>query len=122
MPLRSVWARSGFGVGCRRRPRGIESIRSGRKISARRASRRSDRFGGLEVFLVHPYDIFLGKLFSSREKDRDDLRVLAGGLDRTALAARYVTANWYIVYGEPLPSQESSDDGARPGTLPEQVN
>ena len=35
------------------------------------------RFGNLEVFLVDPLDIFVGKLFSAREEDRDDLRALA---------------------------------------------
>jgi hypothetical protein len=78
------------------------------------------RFGNLEVYLVDAYDIFLGKLFSVREKDRDDLRVLAAALDRDSLKARYLRdtgplraepqlrdaawANCYILYGEALPS------------------
>jgi len=76
-------------------------------------------FGRLEVFLVDAYDIAVGKLFSAREKDRDDLRMLAGQLDKSQLVARFLTdgqvlatephlrdaaaANWYVVYGEPLP-------------------
>ncbi len=46
------------------------------------------QFGELDVLLVDEYDIMLGKLFSKREKDRDDLRVLAGQLEKRTLAAR----------------------------------
>jgi hypothetical protein len=76
--------------------------------------------GRLEVFAVDVYDIAVSKLFSSREKDRDDLRLLASHLDKDQLATRLredgkalagegrlreaATKNWYIVYGEPLPS------------------
>lgn len=76
-------------------------------------------FGRLSVFLVDPYDMFLSKLFSAREKDRDDLRVLATRLDRAALTRRLLdaagrhladqtlrqnaTRNWYILFGQPLP-------------------
>jgi hypothetical protein len=76
--------------------------------------------GGLQVFVVDVYDIFLSKLFSAREKDRDDLRMLAPGLDRDTLIRHYkdttatlradptllkqATDNWYILFGEPLPS------------------
>ncbi len=77
-------------------------------------------FGNLQVFLVDVYDIFAGKLFSVRQKDRDDLQMLASQLDKTTLVQRLraTTAslrtepkllqaaeqNWYILYGEPLPS------------------
>ncbi len=77
-------------------------------------------FGRLQVYLVDAYDVFLSKLFSSREKDRDDLRVLAPRLDKETLIRRLreTTAalqseeklrkaaenNWYILYGESLPS------------------
>ena len=37
-----------------------------------------DRFGDLDVYLIDPLDIFIGKLFSRREKDLDDLRMLKG--------------------------------------------
>lgn len=76
--------------------------------------------GRLEVFLVDPYDIAVSKLFSAREKDRDDLRLLAGHLDKEQLATRLredgqalagearlrdaAAKNWYIVYSEPLPA------------------
>jgi hypothetical protein len=78
-------------------------------------------FGQIRVFLVDAYDVFLSKLFSAREKDRDDLRVLVRQLDKDMLVRRLrdtTTAlrtdlkylplaekNWYILYGEPLPSE-----------------
>jgi hypothetical protein len=77
------------------------------------------RFGNLEIHLVDPYDVSLGKLFIAREKDRDDLRVLATELNRGALEARFrrdtatlrgepallkgATLNWYVLYGGSLP-------------------
>lgn len=78
------------------------------------------RFGKLDVFLVHPVDIFVGKLFSKRTKDLDDLRMLLPGLDRAAIvdclknSAQPLRAdpnlradaqrNWYILFGEELPA------------------
>jgi hypothetical protein len=72
------------------------------------------------VYLVDVYDIFLGKLFSTRTKDRDDLRVLLPLLDRETLMRRLhdtcqdmraapdlqgkAERNWYILTGESLPS------------------
>ena len=43
-------------------------------------------FGSLRAFAVSEDDVFLSKLFSSRERDRDDLRMLAPQLDRTHVA------------------------------------
>ena len=76
-------------------------------------------FGQLHVFIVDTYDIFLGKLFSARDKDRDDLRMLWPALDRerlvellrSAAAAmlgesslrRNAEQNWYVLSGEKLP-------------------
>jgi hypothetical protein len=76
------------------------------------------RFGKLEVFLVDVLDIFLGKLFSAREKDLDDLRQLAPALDRSTIDGRLRSTcasllaesllkanaerNWYIVFGDSL--------------------
>ncbi len=76
-------------------------------------------FGRLQVFLIDAADIFLSKLFSGREKDRDDLRLLAPQLDKADLVRRLRTdavrlageerlrqaaaTNWYIVFGEALP-------------------
>lgn len=83
-------------------------------------ARSLGRFGALDVHLVDPVDVFISKLFSVREKDRDDLRVMAPALVQSDLAARLhrdagslrsepkladaAAANWYILYGEPLPS------------------
>jgi hypothetical protein len=77
-------------------------------------------FGQMQVALVDVHDIFLSKLFGGREKDRDDLRLLAPQLDKDTLTRRLreTTAplradaallrraeeNWYILYGEALPS------------------
>ena len=79
-----------------------------------------DAFGQMQVYLVDPIDVFLSKLFSKRTKDLDDLRALAPQLDKQTIVQRLreTTAslradesfrqagekNWYIVYGEPLPS------------------
>jgi Nucleotidyltransferase of unknown function (DUF6036) len=76
------------------------------------------RFGKLDVFLVDVLDIFLGKLFSAREKDLDDLRQLAPALDRPTIDGRLRSTcasllaesllkanaerNWYIVFGDSL--------------------
>jgi hypothetical protein len=78
------------------------------------------QFGRLELLVIDPSDIFVGKLFSARTKDRDDLRMLAPQLDKrqitervrssaTALRrepalAQNATKNWYILFGEDLPS------------------
>jgi hypothetical protein len=77
-------------------------------------------FGRIQVYLVDAYDVFLSKVFSIREKDLDDMRVLAKQLDKAILARRLLETtqsalaapdlrqravdNWYILYGEPLPS------------------
>lgn len=78
------------------------------------------RFGVLDVDLVDTCDILVGKLFSARTKDLDDLRMLARRLDRTTIESRLLrsasslkadpnlaanaTRNWYILYGDPLPA------------------
>lgn len=77
-------------------------------------------YGQLQVYLVDPVDVFLSKLFSKRTKDLDDLRALAPQLNKDTIVERLrentasILAseslrqcgekNWYIVYGEPLPS------------------
>jgi hypothetical protein len=77
-------------------------------------------FDRLSVFLVDPYDVFVGKLFSSREKDLDDLRELASRLEKSRIEARVRESaaplrseakwadagarNWYIVFGDSIPS------------------
>jgi Nucleotidyltransferase of unknown function (DUF6036) len=81
-----------------------------------------ESFGQLQVLLVDAYDVFLSKLFSDREKDRDDLRIVAHQLDKETLIRRFreTTAplrsdakfrqnaqkNWYILFGESLPEGE----------------
>jgi Nucleotidyltransferase of unknown function (DUF6036) len=77
-------------------------------------------FGPLRVFLVDVYDVFLSKITSIREKDKDDLEKLSRQLDKNVLIDRFqktmqsmlaseelrkrAEQNWYILFGEPLPS------------------
>jgi hypothetical protein len=79
-----------------------------------------DTFGRLQVFLLDVHDVFLSKLFSMRDKDRDDLRVLIPQLDKDVLVRHFkenaddflaapdlkqlATDNWKILFGEDLPS------------------
>jgi hypothetical protein len=76
-------------------------------------------FGDMQVYLVDVLDIFVGKLFSKRAKDLDDLRVLAPQLDKAAITqhVKDTTAalqkdpnllslaqkSWQIVFGEAIP-------------------
>lgn len=78
-----------------------------------------DTFGELQVYLVDPYDVFLSKLTSVREKDFDDMRLVKTQLDKTILTQRlkdtmqgtFATEslreraqnNWKTLFGEPLP-------------------
>jgi hypothetical protein len=78
-----------------------------------------NEYGDLRVYLVDVYDIFLGKLFSKRAKDLDDLRMLAPQLDKATLLQKLkdttaalqkdplllplAQASWYIVFGEAFP-------------------
>jgi hypothetical protein len=82
--------------------------------------RTFDRFGNMEILLVDPADLFVGKLFSARAKDRDDLRAMARQLDKAEIETRlresassmlaeprlkqFAADNWFIVYGQPLPT------------------
>ena len=82
-------------------------------------ARRAESFGAfgeLSVFLVSPTDIFVGKLFSHRAKDRADLRALKPQLgwpavvDRLTFSTRSLRAdarsreaaehNWYVLTGQ----------------------
>jgi hypothetical protein len=76
-------------------------------------------FGKLHVFLVDVYDVFLSKLFSGRDKDRDDLRALIPQLDKETISRKlkdhtanlqseaklkkHAEDNWHILFGEALP-------------------
>lgn len=77
-------------------------------------------FGNLQAFTIDGYDVFLTKLFSSRRKDKEDLRVLMPKLDKEVLLSRLVNCtadlrgetklleaaktNWYVLFGEELPA------------------
>lgn len=75
-------------------------------------------YGKLSIFLVDPVDIFVGKLFSKREKDLDDLRALSLTLSEDSVKTRLEDAqglasdeerasqakdNYYIVFGRQAP-------------------
>ncbi|HEY8666127.1 MAG TPA: DUF6036 family nucleotidyltransferase [Tepidisphaeraceae bacterium] len=78
-----------------------------------------DTIGKLHVALVDVYDIFVGKLFSVRPKDRDDLRMLREQLDKEIIVQRLLRAGdslrkearmvqfakdtWFILFGEEMP-------------------
>ncbi len=65
------------------------------------------------------YDICLGKIFSRREKDLDDLRAVKSRIEKDQLAKQLINTgqafladpelrgvaerNWYILFGENLP-------------------
>jgi hypothetical protein len=75
-------------------------------------------YGGLRVYLVDEYDIFVSKLSSVREKHKQDIRVLADILDKQTAQRRLLTdgkvflaepklrrrieENWRFIYQEPL--------------------
>ena len=77
-------------------------------------------YGGLRVYVVDEYDIFVSKLSSKQEKHLQDLRVLAGVLDKETARRRLFTsgkaflddpregprieANWRFLFQEPLSS------------------
>jgi hypothetical protein len=77
-------------------------------------------FNHLQVFLVDVYDVFLSKLFSVRDKDKDDMRLLVPQLSKEMLVERFkttceaflaaprlveiATQNWQLLFGEGLPS------------------
>ncbi len=86
-------------------------------------------FGGLRVYLVDAYDIFVSKLSSKQKKHQDDLRVLAAKLDQETARRRLfdsgraflddphqrpqIDANWQFIYQEPLDPQ-SGESKTRP--------
>jgi hypothetical protein len=79
----------------------------------------TESFGGIRAYLVDAYDVFLSKLTSMRDKDRDDLRVVMPQLDKAVLERRLKDTmaaifadpemkenarhNWHILFGEELP-------------------
>lgn len=79
-------------------------------------TRSLGQFGSMAVRVVDPIDILVGKLFSKRPKDLDDVRLAWPKIDQKAFRSRLVgstnafradgslaasaQANWYIVTGE----------------------
>jgi hypothetical protein len=77
-------------------------------------------YGRLQVFLLDVYDVFLSKLFSVRDKDMGDMRVLMPQLNKDTLVRKFketagdflasqrekesATVNWKILFGEDLPT------------------
>ncbi len=77
-------------------------------------------YGSLSVYLLDVYDVALSKLFSRRDKDYDDLRILRPQIEKETFAQRMrdTTAsmlaseslrkvaehNWYRLYGDTLPT------------------
>ncbi len=75
-------------------------------------------FGGLRVYVVDEYDIFVSKLSSKKEKHQSDLGVLALELDKETARQRLITdgktflddpklrpqilENWRFIFQEPL--------------------
>ena len=87
-------------------------------------------FGGLRVYLVDEYDIFVSKLSSKREKHKDDVRVLARVLDKQTAQHRLLTdgkvfldepsirpqieETWRFIYQEPL-ALPAMEEGSKAG-------
>lgn len=81
-------------------------------------------FGVLTIYVVDVYDIFLGKLFSARTKDLDDLRAIkpkveksqltkqlqstAGALLKEPSLRQNAEKNWYILFGEKIPTARNA--------------
>jgi hypothetical protein len=75
-------------------------------------------FGGLRVYVVEEYDIFVSKLSSTKKKHQSDLRVLALALDEETARHRLLTdgkaflddpnlrpqilENWRFIFQQPL--------------------
>jgi Nucleotidyltransferase of unknown function (DUF6036) len=86
-------------------------------------------YGGLRVYLVDEYDIFVSKLSSKREKHKQDIRVLARVLDKQIALRLLLTdgkvfldeasirpqieENWRFIYQVPLPLPTESERKAR---------
>jgi hypothetical protein len=84
-------------------------------------------FGGLRVYVVDEYDIFVSKLSSKKKKHQDDLRVLALKLEREIARHRLVTdgrsflddaklkplieENWRFIFQEPLVLEQADSQG-----------
>ncbi len=60
------------------------------------------QFGNLAVRLIDAHDIFIGKLFSAREKDRDDLQLMSAALDKSRVAEHLKATAQTLLAEEPL--------------------
>ena len=96
-------------------------------------------FGGLRVYVVDEYDIFVSKLSSKKKKHQDDLRVLALKLDKIIAKHRLFTdgrpflddpklkpqieENWQFIFQEPLVVEQDDSqlpDDRHQGTRPKE--
>jgi hypothetical protein len=91
-------------------------------------------FGGLRVYLLDEYDIFVGKLSSKKEKHLSDLGVLGLALDKEKARQRLLTdgrvflddpklrpqieENWRFIFQEPLSPEPQADQAGAEGRIP----
>jgi hypothetical protein len=84
-------------------------------------------FGGLRVYVIDEYDIFVSKLSSKKEKHQSDLGVLALKLEKEIARHRLVTdgrsflddaklkpqieENWRFIFQEPLVLEQADSQG-----------
>ena len=82
-------------------------------------------FGGLRVYVLDEYDVFVSKLSSTHKKHQDDLRVLAMKLDRDIArngliihsrasmddpkSRSQIEENWRFIFQEPLVPDQMGD-------------
>ncbi len=87
-------------------------------------------FGGLRVYMVDAYDIFVSKLSSKQPKHRQDLEVMAQNLDKEKIKQRlledgriflttpFISAqieeNWRFIFREPLSAEKAISEGSQP--------
>jgi Nucleotidyltransferase of unknown function (DUF6036) len=97
-------------------------------------------FGGLRVYVLDEYDIFVSKLSSQKDKHQLDLRVLALKLDKDTARHRLlndgraflddpklrpqIEENWRFIFQEPLfsePEGEQAGEGDRVDQAPDET-
>jgi hypothetical protein len=87
-------------------------------------------FGGLRVYMVDEYDIFVSKLSSKQAKHRQDLEVMAPNLDKEKIKQRLledgkiflatpflgdqIEENWRFIFREPLSAEKSASEEPQP--------
>ncbi len=86
-------------------------------------------FGGIRVYLVDVYDVFVSKLSSKQKKHKDDLRVMAPKLDKEKAKERLlgdgkyflenesqrpqIEENWRFIFREPLFPETAEPDNEK---------